>query len=51
MAIYESHEQDRHWLLPIQKWPICPISALCEKFYPRNINYMHPKGISFGHLW
>jgi glutamate-1-semialdehyde 2,1-aminomutase len=21
-------------LVPIHKWPICPISALCEKFYP-----------------
>jgi hypothetical protein len=27
-------------LVPIQKWPICPISALREKFNPRNINYM-----------
>jgi hypothetical protein len=27
-------------LVPIQKWPICPISALPEKFYPRNINHM-----------
>jgi hypothetical protein len=26
--------------VPIQKWPICPISVLCEKFYPRNINHM-----------
>jgi len=24
----------------IQKWPICPISLLREKFYPQNINYM-----------
>jgi hypothetical protein len=24
--------------VPIQKWPICPISALREKFNPRNIN-------------
>jgi hypothetical protein len=24
----------------IQKWPICPISALRSKFFPRNINYM-----------
>ena len=37
--------------MPIQKWPICPISALREKFNPRNINYMHPKGTSFGRLW
>ena len=34
-------------LVSIHKWPICLISALCSKFYPRNINYMHPKGISF----
>jgi hypothetical protein len=34
--------------VPIQKWPIFPIPALPEKFYPRNINYMHPKGTSFG---
>jgi hypothetical protein len=27
-------------LVPIQKWPICPISALHEKFNPRNINHM-----------
>ncbi len=27
-------------LAPIHKWPIFPISALCEKFYPRNINHM-----------
>ncbi|VTR64098.1 conserved hypothetical protein [Desulfosarcina cetonica] len=26
--------------MPIQKWPICPISVFREKFYPRNINYM-----------
>ena len=26
--------------MSIQKWLICPISALREKFYPRNINYM-----------
>jgi IS5 family transposase len=28
--------------VPIHKWPICPISALYEKFYPRNINHMPP---------
>ncbi len=27
-------------LVPIGKWPICPISALSSKFYPRNINHM-----------
>ena len=27
-------------LVPIHKWPICPISALPEKFNPRNINHM-----------
>ena len=27
-------------LVPIQKWPICPISVLRSKFYPRNINHM-----------
>jgi hypothetical protein len=26
--------------LSIHKWPICLITALCSKFYPRNINYM-----------
>jgi hypothetical protein len=26
--------------VPIHKWPICPISVLREKFYPRNINQM-----------
>jgi hypothetical protein len=26
--------------VPIQKWLICPISALHEKFNPRNINHM-----------
>jgi hypothetical protein len=26
--------------VPIQKWQICPISALREKFNPRNINPM-----------
>jgi len=28
------------YLVPIQKRFFCPISALCSKFYPRNINYM-----------
>ena len=28
------------YLVPIHQWPICPISALCSKFNPRNINYM-----------
>jgi hypothetical protein len=28
------------YLVPIHKWPICPISALREKFNPRNINHM-----------
>jgi len=28
--------------VPIQKWPICPISALQEKFNPRNIDHMSP---------
>ena len=27
-------------LVPIQKRFFRPISALCERFYPRNINYM-----------
>jgi hypothetical protein len=27
-------------LVPIHKWQICPLSALHEKFNPRNINYM-----------
>ena len=27
-------------LVPIHKWPICPISALRSKFDPRNIKYM-----------
>jgi hypothetical protein len=27
-------------LVPIHKWLICPISALREKFNPRNINPM-----------
>jgi hypothetical protein len=26
--------------VPIHKWPICPISALCEKFYPLHYNHM-----------
>jgi hypothetical protein len=30
----------KFYLVPIHKWPICPISALREKFYPRNINLM-----------
>jgi hypothetical protein len=28
------------YLVPIHKWPICPLSALREKFNPRNINHM-----------
>ncbi len=37
----EMPDQSQHYyLLPIQKWPIRPISALHEKFNPRNINYM-----------
>jgi hypothetical protein len=28
------------YLVPIQKWLICPLSALREKFNPRNINQM-----------
>jgi predicted CXXCH cytochrome family protein len=28
--------------VPFQKWPICPISALREKFNPRNITHMPP---------
>jgi hypothetical protein len=27
-------------LVPIHKWFFCPISALCSKNNPRNINYM-----------
>jgi hypothetical protein len=27
-------------LVPIHKWPICPLSAFYEKFNPRNINHM-----------
>ncbi len=27
-------------LVPIHKWPICPLSVLHEKFNPRNINHM-----------
>jgi len=34
-------------LVPIHKWFFCPISVLRSKFYPRNINYMHPKGTSW----
>jgi hypothetical protein len=29
-----------HQLVPIHKWPICPLSALHEKFNPRNIDHM-----------
>ena len=29
-----------HCLVPIHKWPICPIPVLRSKFYPRNIRYM-----------
>jgi hypothetical protein len=32
----------RRLIVPIHKWLFCPISALREKFYPRNINYMPP---------
>jgi hypothetical protein len=28
------------YLVPIHQWPICPISALREKFNPRNISHM-----------
>jgi hypothetical protein len=35
-------------LVPIHKWPICPISALFSKFIPRNIDHMYPKGTSCG---
>ena len=28
------------YLVPIKKRSFCPISALCSKYYPRNINYM-----------
>jgi hypothetical protein len=28
--------------MPIHKWLFCPIAALYEKFYPRNINDMPP---------
>jgi hypothetical protein len=31
---------DSFLTVPIQKWPICSISLLREKFYPRNINHM-----------
>jgi hypothetical protein len=30
----------KHELVPIHEWPICPISALRENFYPRNINHI-----------
>jgi hypothetical protein len=33
----------------LQKWPICPISVLREKFNPRNINHM-PAVKFFGRL-
>jgi hypothetical protein len=33
-------------LLPIQKWLICPISVLREKFDPRNITHMPAVKIS-----
>jgi len=29
-----------NYLVPVHKWPICPISALREKFNPRNINHI-----------
>ena len=32
----------------LAKLPFRPISALHEKFYHRNIGYMHPKGTSSG---
>ena len=38
----------KNYLVPIKKCPICPISALLEKFNPRNIGHMHPKGTSCG---
>jgi len=37
------------YLVPIHKWPIGPISALREKFNPRNVNYM-PAVRFFGRL-
>jgi hypothetical protein len=30
---------DEHWIVPIQKWPICPISALHSKFYLRVLTH------------
>ena len=30
----------RRYIAPIHKWPICPISAFCSKFYPWNIDHM-----------
>jgi hypothetical protein len=30
----------KYELVSIHKWPICPISALREKFNPRDINHM-----------
>ena len=36
----EGKEAKGPQLVPIHKWPICPISALREKFNPRNINHM-----------
>ncbi|XPS88610.1 uncharacterized protein Dvar_66290 [Desulfosarcina variabilis str. Montpellier] len=37
------------YLVSVQKWPIFPISALREKFNPRNINHM-PVVKFFGRL-
>jgi hypothetical protein len=34
------HGMNTVQLVSIQKWLICPISALREKFNPRNINHM-----------
>jgi hypothetical protein len=31
---------DGYSLVSIHKWSFCPISALCSKNNPRNINYM-----------
>jgi hypothetical protein len=42
-------DPDRLYLVPIHKWLIRPISALCENFYPRNINHM-PAGKIFESL-
>jgi hypothetical protein len=36
-------------IVPIHKWLFCPISAVREKFYPQNINYMPPVKL-FAHL-